>query len=179
MPLNLKSTITRKPTTNKKSDLSADSTPPTKRATSPQNVTTSESRPRMPPVRSQTDMPLPTITRKPSQNSIYSTVSKADKKRSAWRGVAKSIPGLLKPSRAGSSTSLASQDLEPSTEIPPPVPELPPSASGFHSKIPVKRSTLSPKASTLGLQDSTIVKNGIRETPSTLAHEDNSRYALE
>jgi hypothetical protein len=97
--------------------------------------------------RGSTESTTPTLVRKPSQSSIISTVSKPDKKRTAWRGVAKSLPHLLKSSRGASSTSLVSQEAEPAAEAEPV--DLPQPSTSPSSKIPVRRTTLSPKASTL------------------------------
>lgn len=155
MPLNLKyPSVPRRNTTSKKTDGSTaavlSSSPP---ADSVLGVSATkivpEQRPKQSLFRKQTDpTPPTTLARQPSQTSIYSTVSKTDKKRSAWRGVAKSLPHMLKSSRGASSTSLVSVSQEPEPPLPD-IADTPLSASVSRSKIPVRRTTLSPKASTL------------------------------
>ncbi|KXN82643.1 Cingulin [Leucoagaricus sp. SymC.cos] len=151
MPLN----IVRKNTTLSKKSTSlpapVSSSPPSEgRNTLPKASSNlaSAARPRPPLPRGSTESTTPTLARKPSNSSIHSTVSKAEKKRSAWRGVAKTLPGLLRSSRGASSTSLVSvsQDLEPSL-VEEPLPELPQHSPSFGSKIPIRRGTLSPSSS--------------------------------
>jgi len=70
-----------------------------------------------------------------------STLSQeVDEKRSAWRGVPKILPSLLKSSREV-SISTAPQDHEPAESIK--------HSPSLGSKIPVRRMTASPKASLL------------------------------
>lgn len=114
-------------------------------------------RPKQTTPKKQTDTPPRTLTRKPSQASIYSTTSITEKKRPTWRGVAKTLPGMLKSPRGASSTSLASISQEPAPPLPGSVDSK--SASTPRSKIPARRTTLSPKASTLDKLSTTPAKS--------------------
>ncbi|XP_006462717.1 hypothetical protein AGABI2DRAFT_186593 [Agaricus bisporus var. bisporus H97] len=114
-------------------------------------------RPKQTTPKKQTDTPPRTLTRKPSQASIYSTTSITEKKRPIWRGVAKTLPGMLKSPRGASSTSLASISQEPAPPLPGSVDSK--SASTPRSKIPARRTTLSPKASTLDKLSTTPAKS--------------------
>jgi len=91
-----------------------------------------------------------TLSRKPSDGSVYSTASKVDKKRLAWR-VPKILPSLLKPSREV-LISTVPQDREPAESIK--------NSPGLGSKIPVRRMTASPKASLLSESRHTPPLNG-------------------
>ena len=98
-----------------------------------------------------------TLSRKPSDGSVYSTASKVDKKRSAWHGIPKILPSLLKPSREV-SIAIAPQDREPAESIK--------HSSDLGSKIPVRRMTASPKASLLPES---------RQTPPLKGRDSNER----
>ena len=154
MPLNIARKIPRKSTL---------STVPSAEGSNTQeksaSIVASSSHIRQPLQRAATDT---TLARKPSDSSVYSIASKVDKKRSAWRGVAKTLPYLLK-SRGASSTSLVSQD--PEASVPNEPPETVKSSPGLGSKIPVRRMTASPKAS---LPES-------RNTPPPKGRDSNER----
>lgn len=168
MPLNLKyPTVTRKSAVAKKADPSSATTdnraPPPERPSSPEkpaNSVTQDPRTRQPLSRKQTDTPPSTLARKPSQASLLSTVSKAEKKRSAWRGVTKTLPNILKSQRGASSSSLVSVSQEAEQSVSEsPRPDVSQSTSSFRSKLP-RRAAPSREASTSVEQDSTHVKDG-------------------
>ncbi|KAJ3563159.1 hypothetical protein NP233_g9120 [Leucocoprinus birnbaumii] len=135
------------------------------------NTVTSAPRTRLPLPRASTDGATPTLARKPSDSSIYSTASKVEKKRSAWRGVAKTLPSLLKSSRGASSTSLVGQDGE--TPMPTDVVEIPKSSPSTPSKIP-KRMTPSPKATLVEPRNSQPIKGQDTDERASAEYSDGS-----